>query len=218
MDLVENHPLLRFNHVLKDCDTTGSRVGSARSYYASDSSGKVFIICCLEVSGYMVGFCSIPPVIQWKPLTPTRVRFWTASEKLKDISTNRSSRFNDHLFFSIRNTHLPKKNSRVSTTFGLPSLYEAIQKNRYTWRCPPKHPDPTKSPRPELGETERNHGCLKAWKNSEGCRFATLFNPRMVGCSWNDLFFSFFSENKKKIQTKSPGQKLSKKNPRVTKE
>ena len=57
----------------------GRELSDARSYHASDSSGKVFIICCLEVSGYMVGFCSILSSHTMKPLTPTRVRFWSAN-------------------------------------------------------------------------------------------------------------------------------------------
>ena len=95
MDLVENHPLLRCNHVLKDCDTTGSQgreLSDARSYHASDSSSKVFKYLVWRFlvtwSGYMVTFCSILSSHTMKTLdsdsSPSLKREFRSSQQVKN--------------------------------------------------------------------------------------------------------------------------------------
>lgn len=77
----------------KNCDITGSRVGSCliRSYHASDSSSNMFKICCLEVSGYMAaGFCSSLSSHTMKN-SWTRIQALSLQVPLKDIGTNRLS-------------------------------------------------------------------------------------------------------------------------------
>lgn len=106
MDLVENHPLLRFNDVLKDCDTTGSRVGSC--LMRDPIMLPIAAVRCSNIlsGGFWFHGWILLDFIQsynenpWLRLesdSEARIQVKPASEKLKDISTNRSSRFNDHL-------------------------------------------------------------------------------------------------------------------------
>ena len=155
----------------------------------------------------MVGFCSILSSHTMKTLdsdsSPILKREFRSSLQVKNWKTSvPTAPLDSMIIFCSHKKHTPsQKNSRVSTTFGLPLTLWTIQKNRCDLTLPPPPQIPPKPRGPSSGRRRGIMGAFQAWKNSKGAGLPHGWLPPRWGAV--GMIFSFFSGKQKKIQTQN---------------